>query len=153
MKEGCRMNYQKGTSLLLASAIAVSLATVGSEVVDESHEIIEKAEEAKIQFSHSAVEEQLELSNQEYYIEKLTDGYDNNLFGFLKSKNLVDNEGVVNMTTLLRKKEDRIPTGKGSDGKDVYKVEKIDSPDEDYKVMYYDENGESLEIGEFSGKV
>ena len=144
------MSNQKGSSLIplaIATTLLVSFSLITVETVNDSSGVIKKAEDAKVQFAHGEINEQLELNEQVYYIEKYTGEYNKDLMEYLKEKDFVNEDGVVNMSTLLGHREDRVPTGKGNDGeKDIYKAES--TPDNNIKIMYYDDNGESVQIGE-----
>ena len=143
------MKNQRGAALIpltIASALLVSLSVVTMETVNNSDDVIKKAEQAKVEFAHGEINEQLELNQQVYIIDKYTGKYDKSLINYLKDKNFVNEDGVVQMSTLLGHRENRVPTGKGENETDIYKAEI--TPQNSIKIMYYDEKGESVEIGE-----
>ena len=143
------MKNQKGISLIsiiIAIVLLSSLSMVTIRTLNLSNEIINKAEEAVIKTAHGEINELLALNNQVYYIEKYTGEYDGNLIEYLKDKGFINENGVVNMPTLLGQKEAKIATGKGNNETDVYKVEA--NTEKDVKVIYYDKNGSAEQIGQ-----
>ncbi len=150
------MNNQRGGALVpiaVSTALLVTLVTVSADCLEEhAEEIIAKANEAQVTSGHCEIKERIELNHQAYYIDKLAGQYKGDLLDYLEEKGFTDDQGVVNTSTLLGRRDDDVSTGKGTEGKDVYKVE-IDSSsqnapnDKDYKIMYYDEKGEALQVG------
>ena len=142
------MKNQKGMSLIslvIALALLLSISMVTVQAVSSSNDIINKAEETKINIAHGEINEQLELNHQTYYIEKLTGEYNGDLIDYLRDKGFINENGIVNMSLLLGKRENKVITGKGNDYKDIYKVES--TANKDVKIVYYDQNGTPSQIG------
>ena len=146
------MKNQKGMSLIalvIAIVLLVSLSMLVVKAMEASNGIKEKALQAKIETEQGAIKEELELNHQAYYIEKFTGEYSGDLVSYLEEKGFVNEDGVVNISTLLGKKGDKVSTGKGSDGKNIYKLEENENTD----IFYYDDNGAVEQIGEISENI
>lgn len=146
------MKNQKGMSLIalvIAIVLLISLSMLVVKAMEASDGIKEKALQAKVETEQAEIKEQLELNHQAYYIEKLTGEYNGDLVSYLEEKGFVDEEGVVNISTLLGKRENKVSTGKGSDGKNIYKLEENENTD----IFYYDDNGAVEQIGEISENI
>lgn len=129
-------------ALIITIIVLIILAGVTINMVIGNNGIFTQTQKAKIKTEQSNVYEAMQLQVSDYEIEKNTEGTTDTLVNYIKSKNIINDNNVINVQELLKK---QISTGQGTDNKDVYVLEENENGE--YVVVYYDKNGEKLELG------
>ena len=128
-------------ALVVTIVVLLILAGVSLNLVLGNNGIISKASEVKIKQAHALIKDRISLEYNDYQIETNTAINKETTFrAFLKSKNCINNEGVIEVKNLTGQTLDY---GNGNGTNDVYRLEEIDNM---YVVKYYDKDSSSDEI-------
>lgn len=123
-------------ALVVTIIVLIILASISIASLTGDNGIINQANTAKIDTENSQVLENMRLKVLEYERNNINTVITDYL-SLLKSDNIIDDNGIVNVTKLMGQDLD---TGKGKNGKDVYVLE-------ENILCYYEENGNRKELG------
>ena len=128
---------------ILNIIVLLILAGITIATLTGDNGIINQANNATIKTDNGTVAESLKLKLQEYKIGKATGEIDQAQedITLLEEDGIINTEGVVNVEELVGEK---LKTGNGSDGKDVYVIK-------DEHLYYYDKDGNEIDLGELTG--
>ena len=147
-----KIKRNKGITLLaliITIIVLLILAGVTIAALNGKNGILSKANNAKTQSNHSKVYEALKLEEQSYIIEQNTGRIENDLIGYFKEKQIIDDNNIVDVQKLLGAK---LSTGNGIGTTDLYKLEKVpgEGTTESYALIYYGFNADEItELGKF----
>ena len=127
-------------ALVVTIVVLLILAGVSLNLVIGNNGIITKAGETKTAQSHAQVRDAIMLAYGEYQVNMYASSSQQTFLEFLQSKGYTDENGTVNVETLLGKK---LNLGNGSNDTDVYKVEEVD---DNYELNYYEKDGTKTKL-------
>ena len=151
-------------ALVITIIVLLILAGVSIAMLTGENGVLTKASEASLENDFASVKEGISLAVSEYNTIKIGGGNTPEFKTWLTQKGYIDENNTINTGNLLNT---TLSTGKGetTSTKDVYKLEEeietakvastvkvaaTTTDDKTYKVMYYNEDGESREITRFS---
>lgn len=110
-------------ALVVTIVVLLILAAVSISMLTGENGIIIRANQASKENTHATVYESLLLEVTNYYTEKNLENTTDNLIDYLKNKNIIDDNMVINVNNLVKQ---TLSLGKGNltDG-DYYKLEEI----------------------------
>ena len=110
-------------ALVVTIVVLLILAAVSISMLTGENGIIIRANQASKENTHATVYESLLLEVTNYYTEKNLENTTDNLIDYLKNKNIMDDNMVINVNNLVKQ---TLSLGKGNltDG-DYYKLEEI----------------------------
>lgn len=146
------------TIIVLLILAAVSIATLTGE-----NGILTQAGISNTKTAHAHIFEEMQLELQSYTVEKNAGTYKNSFSAYLKSKGIINDEGIINVISLTESKT-KYGNGTSIESGDVYVLEettsmgklatttnvKVASTDDttEYKVVYYGKtDSENVELG------
>lgn len=137
---------------MMTIIILLILASITISLVIGENGLINNANATKIKTEYAKVDEAINLEFADYTTKKnAEENYCRVFIEFLQQKEAVNEENIINISKILG---DKMSTGNGSGSSDVYKLEKVTEENENadtqnikYKLVYYDKNNNTIEIG------
>ncbi len=143
-------NNVKGITLIalvVTIVILLILAAISINVIIGEDGIINQTKLTKVKQNHAEVSDQIQVIAADYYGKRVME-QEEGLIDYLKNKEIIDDNKVINVEKLLSME---LSTGNGTNKKDTYVLEKVENEDEAieeiYDIIYYDENGRPEKIG------
>lgn len=130
-------------ALVVTVVVLLILAGITISLIFGEDSIFETANKSKIDTIHAKVYDTIGTMSQDYYIKSQAGlATSSTLLDYLKSKQIIGENNVVNTEKLFGKKE---TLGNGTlDTGDVYVIEKEETSDKTkYKLVYYEKNNET----------
>lgn len=127
-------------ALVVTIVVLLILAGVSLNLVIGNNGIITKAGETKTAQSHAQVRDAIMLAYGEYQVNMYASSSQQTFLELLQDKGYTDENGTVNVETLLGKK---LNLGNGSNDTDVYRVEEVD---DNYELNYYEKDGTKTKL-------
>ena len=155
-------------ALVITIIVLIILAMITIAMLTGPNGLLNKAAEARIENSHGEVRERLQLETNTYLSEKLEGKYSKDLLTYLQEKGFIEKDTNKVLIDNLSQGGKSIITGKGTGETDIYKLEEkteetgsatklastevvkiaeTTSEDKEYSINYYDEKGNTKEIG------